>query len=496
MQVGGVPMGCDNRICCPADRQIDSWRAVPSSPQNDRRIIKGKMRALGWRLGLSIGLLAGSVRAQEPVDPTAVYGKAFLRTWEAPVYPKEALRQKIPGTVQIRLIVDEKGSVATSRVLDASDPQFAEPAQQAVKQWMFAPALEAGKPAKCSMDTLVVFSPDNPRPGGSRPPPDQMPDLSPTSEAVLDSSPDINYPDSLFDRKLSGRAHYFCEVAADGTVSKPRITAATHVDFVLPALQAIETLKYTPRKQGDQPIESQVEGDIRFDINRENAAGVLAANFMSAPDGSPPAADIIPIGITDPVWPYDLHLAGKGGKATVLFTVDVNGSATNIRIADASDPDIAASLVAAVEMSFFSAPGLDGKSVSVEMKRQVEFPPAGGDAETAADPAAPLLAEVKSGKVGNAVGLDAKLAPIYRLAPFYPDALRTAGKPAGKAVIEFIVDQEGRVRLPRIVSATDKAFGWSAANAISQWVFEVPRRKGVPTDVRVLVPFQFKTPVN
>ncbi|HZZ17755.1 MAG TPA: TonB family protein [Opitutaceae bacterium] len=432
------------------------------------------------------------LHAQAPVDPSQVYGKAFLRTWVAPVYPEDALKEKAPGTAQIRLVVDEKGAVATSRVLDATDGRFADAAQFAVKQWVFTPAIDAGKPAKCSLDTLVVFSPDDPRPGARMPPQEQMPDLSPTTDSVLESTPDINYPDTLYDRKLSGRAHYFCDVAADGTVSNPRVTAATHVDFVIPALQAIETLKYTPRKQGDQPLPSEAEGDIHFDISRQNASGALAANMISAPDGTAPLADVTPIALADPVWPYDLRLAGKGGTATVTFTVDVNGVPKNEKVAEASDPSIGAALLAAVEMSYFSAPAVDGKSEPTELKRTISFAvPEGADA---VDPLASLVAEAKAGRVPGATGLDAKLMPIFRASPVYPAALRLSGLPAGRAIIEFVIDQEGRVRLPRIVSATHPEFGWSAATAISQWVFEVPRRKGQPTEVKVQAPFQFKAP--
>ena len=56
--------------------------------------------------------------------------------------------------------------------------------------------------------------------------------------------------------------------------------------------------------------------------------------------------------------------------------------------------------------------------------------------------------------------------PLWRIAPRYPAAL-LAEKPPGDAVIEFIIDREGRAQLPRIVSATHEAFGWAAAAAIS-----------------------------
>jgi TonB family protein len=61
----------------------------------------------------------------------------------------------------------------------------------------------------------------------------------------------------------------------------------------------------------------------------------------------------------------------------------------------------------------------------------------------------------------------------------------------GVAVVEFVIDRDGRVRLPRIVSATRPSLGWSAATALSQWVFTTPMRGGKPTEVKVQIPIEF-----
>ncbi|MDB6128188.1 MAG: transport protein TonB, partial [Verrucomicrobia bacterium] len=53
----------------------------------------------------------------------------------------------------------------------------------------------------------------------------------------------------------------------------------------------------------------------------------------------------------------------------------------------------------------------------------------------------------------------------------------------------------GRARLPRIVSATDPAFGWSALQAIAEWRFVPPRRGGKEEIVRARIPFDFNGPV-
>ena len=51
-------------------------------------------------------------------------GTALLRTWAPPDYPPEALRENVGGMAMIRMVVDEKGSVASARILDSSDPRL------------------------------------------------------------------------------------------------------------------------------------------------------------------------------------------------------------------------------------------------------------------------------------------------------------------------------------------------------------------------------------
>ncbi len=62
--------------------------------------------------------------------------------------------------------------------------------------------------------------------------------------------------------------------------------------------------------------------------------------------------------------------------------------------------------------------------------------------------------------------------------------------------LEVIVDRDGRVRLPHIRSATRPEFGWAAATAVSQWLFETPLKDGKPVDVRVVIPVKFTVPAS
>jgi len=435
-----------------------------------------------------------------PLRPPPLYGHALLRSWAPPDYPKDALKNWLGGTVKLRLVIDKKGNVVSSRVLDATDPRFIKAAQDAVKEWTFSPALSASVPVACSMDTSVVFSPEE----GTRrrsasssfPPEAELPVLAPTTDATLASTPDIDYPDVLFDRRLSGRAHYICTVLANGRVANPRIIAASSVDFVVPALNAIEALRYAPRMQGDQPIESEVEGDLRFDLTMGSAIGALAANMITAPDGNQPTAVIEPLTVVDPIYPYDLLLKGEKGSATVAFVVGTNGSPTDMRVVAASEPEFGVALSAAIEMSTFSPPVVNGHSAPVELVRRAVFLPAASGADSGQDPVARLLAALRAGQVGNGSWLDKRLVPRYQVAPRYPDVLKKGSRPAGAAVIEIVVDRDGRARLPQIFTCSEPAFGWAAATAVSQWVFDAPRRNGRSADVRAIIPIQFKAPTD
>ncbi len=442
--------------------------------------------------------LAGPVSADAPVDPAAVYGHALLRQWAPAAYPPELAKEGLYGQVSLRLVVGADGAVTSSRVLDASDARLVDAAQAAVKRWSFSPALDAGRPVACSMDALISFSPDEEtnrkRRAAALPPEAEIPVLAPTTEATLQSTPDIDYPESLFGRRLSGKAHYVCQVAPDGAISHLKITAATHVDFVVPALAALKDLKYTPRMQGDVPVAAEVDGILRFDLTPGSAGGALAANGFTGPDGQPPAADVDPFVVVDPVYPFDLLAKGTKGSATVLFTVDARGNPTNVRVGTADDPEFGQALVAATEMAGFTPPSVNGQPQAVPLMRKVDFPMAPATPSEEADPLFALLADFQAGRIGGGKGLDGPLTPVYSAAPTYPARLRPLGFPAGDAVVEFVIDKDGRVRLPRVVSATNEDFGWAAATAASQWVFEVPRHNGRPVPVKVKVPFHFKSP--
>lgn len=62
----------------------------------------------------------------------------------------------------------------------------------------------------------------------------------------------------------------------------------------------------------------------------------------------------------------------------------------------------------------------------------------------------------------------------------------------GNVKLQFLIDEEGFVRLPVVVAEDDPDLGRACVEAVTQWRFEVPRREGVPVMALVRKEFRFK----
>lgn len=95
---------------------------------------------------------------------------------------------------------------------------------------------------------------------------------------------------------------------------------------------------------------------------------------------------------------------------------------------------------------------------------------------------------------GDAPDLAAKNfhAPVVKKTakPDYPFILRRQDI-SGSALVECVVDTEGKVHQARAIKATRSEFGDAAAACIVKWKYLPGSLEGVPVNVRIRVPFQF-----
>jgi protein TonB len=96
-------------------------------------------------------------------------------------------------------------------------------------------------------------------------------------------------------------------------------------------------------------------------------------------------------------------------------------------------------------------------------------------------------------KGGHILGTD-ELDNIPRtrsqVAPTYPASERTAGI-SGEVLVEFTVDESGRVLNPRVVRSSHAAFESPTLRAVGKWRFEPGKKNGQTVRFRMMVPVTF-----
>lgn len=79
----------------------------------------------------------------------------------------------------------------------------------------------------------------------------------------------------------------------------------------------------------------------------------------------------------------------------------------------------------------------------------------------------------------------------FQAAPLYPFEAKREGR-SGEVMVEFMVDESGRVHDPRVVTSSDRVFEEAAVRAVAKWQFEPGRRDGKIVRFRMSVPIVFR----
>jgi TonB family protein len=132
--------------------------------QEDPVVKMGILRAElhPWATGKGV-LASGQVLqalSAEPPKRIAVGGNvaaARLINRVSPVYPEEASRENISGTVKLHVVIAKDGKVQQIQVV-SGHPLLVQAAIDAVRQWQYQPTLLNGQPVEVDTQIDVVFS--------------------------------------------------------------------------------------------------------------------------------------------------------------------------------------------------------------------------------------------------------------------------------------------------------------------------------------------------
>lgn len=416
--------------------------------------------------------------------------------WEHPQYPPEPGAEWVEQAVRLAFEVDAAGRVTDLRVLGGAE-KFQEAALAAVARWTFEPEIVDGEPAAMSKEVRVVFTPrGTPRKTSHDefhcPYQVEYPPATPPGEPADTSA---RYPAGLMPRRLSGEVELVLGIDREGKVAGVEILRASHPEFLSAALQTVADWQMRPARRGRVPQTGRKRAVLTFhpvdEEGRLTRHEWLERNgiFLRSPPGAKSTTyfDHTPeaLSMVDPVHPHPLATDAKG-SARVNFTVNHEGRVIQVSVDEATAPEFGEAVAAAIAAWQFEPLRREGKETWADFSLSWRFvAPRPDSAEQR------LLADGQAGrKPVNPRELDRPLFPLFVAQPVYPLGRRETGE-EGEALVEIIIDREGRVRLPRVRSASHPDFGWAAATAVSRWLFETPRQAGEPVDVQVAIPLKF-----
>jgi TonB family protein len=225
---------------------------------------------------------------------------------------------------------------------------------------------------------------------------------------------------------------------------------------------------------------------------------VAAADIFGLPfdpDAGPPPQLPALTRYEPPVFPPSLRVTSiSDGYVSMMFTVATDGQVEDSVAIDASHPAFARAVQDALSQWRFVAAA--GATTPRREYIQFDFKRTG---------TVSALSHFDAGKSlfppGRAAGSQpirtvswhALQTPPERIAaatPIYPEALRS--KPVkGYAMVSFVIDADGQVRVPVVTGSSDALFGEAALGAVRQWRFAPPLHEGNTVQVIVERSFTF-----
>jgi TonB family protein len=311
-------------------------------------------------------------------------------------------------------------------------------------------------------------------------------------EKIVDQEPVIifraapRFPSQLEGTSAGGTVFVSFVVSKSGKVVDLKIVSSTNSDFDEASLNAVRQWRYKPAMKDGKPVEFAMHIPVQFmsGSDDENPTKVLEFPRDFGPGDSPPEVTIErPI-----VYPYELERKGVHGEAKVRVLISKVGEVLRVTVLTSSRPEFGLALAAAVQGFYYTSAIKEGSCYRCMTEVIQEF-----DASHApfSDDSRLLSLEANPGGVHPIAQLDAQPHPVSIKHPLYPMALAGTTE-VGNATVEFLVQEDGLVRLPRIVHASRPEFGYAAAEAVASWRFEPPKLHGKPVVARARVSFKFK----
>ncbi|WP_221029555.1 energy transducer TonB [Actomonas aquatica] len=221
---------------------------------------------------------------------------------------------------------------------------------------------------------------------------------------------------------------------------------------------------------------------------------LLAAPVGAAELEGDQPIEVIPV---QPEYPREAKLRRMDGYARAVIEVDEQGQLVDYLIVEASHDYFVEGAINLIKHSIYRPAMVDGRPVPLRAELPIEFTVDGITINSDFQSIVDLYLQGGHARDRQTVfqatlqELDAIPVPIAVAAPSFPSELAQQGI-VGKVVIDFFIDQAGKVRMPAIAAKDHEQLGTLALEAVRTWRFEPPLRDGHPVIVRVRQEFMFR----
>lgn len=463
------PLDLLERTVGDASRQ---WRFTPA--QREGKAVISSIR-------LAVLFNPANAAPAAPDRPARLLDAAYLNRLAPKDTPKET---SIADEVIMADVTINEAGQATA--ITQAPAELTRPLLATARRWRFEPARENGQPVPSILRVpfVVVTHSRDGVDGKKRTPP-----------RVLTQSEPV-YPLLMRASGLRGEVNVAFEVDIEGRVRNCHVTRSLNPSFDDAAIEAVRRWRFEPGLADGVPTTTRMQVPVIFQIEGEREGGdgplriTRKVDPMSLPEGYRYDTAPRPVHTVLPVYPYAALRDDESGQAEVQIVISPEGKVVFAQVVSATKPEFGFALKASLEHFVFEPALLAGTPTRASLRFSQSFERFGRQQIVNSEDMWMLRMEKKHPEqILRLSELDGPLKPIARRPVEFP---RGTEARAGKAMIEFLIDQEGRVRLPRVVSASEEPFGYAAVQSVSKWLFEVPLQAGRPVVVRASLPLDFK----
>jgi len=185
-----------------------------------------------------------------------------------------------------------------------------------------------------------------------------------------------------------------------------------------------------------------------------------------------------------PVYPYQLLKANIIGNAAACMPCSLNRKDDYPSIIDASKKEFGLALAAALYYYKIMPASFMGKPTPTMLNVTFDFNPANPELRLSEKTKQLLADETKAPKTIIPEGKLDKRLKIRQDAPASSTGLLINAELKGTTVVEFLVDETGRVHLPRIIKTSAPEAAYLLMQQISMRVYDPPMQNGKPVVAR------------